>query len=113
MCRGSVEKKKRSEEKLDVLARCRESIKSKAKRLDRKGCVEIFFEKLSTLKKRSFSREEKHIKMNATSKILKQRSIQHVNLSKHLSTYKHSIHRSKTHTHTQNKSNQFYISITS
>ena len=58
MCRGSVEKKKRSEEKLDVLARCRESIKSKAKRLDRKGCVEIFFEKLSTLKKRSFLRED-------------------------------------------------------
>ena len=100
MCRGSVEKKKRSEEKLDVLARCRESIKSKAKRLDRKGCVEIFFEKLSTLKKRSFSREEKHIKMNATSKILKQRSFNMLisqNISQHISIA--SIDPKHTHIH--------------
>ena len=76
--------------------------------LDRKE----FVEKLSSLKKKEVFKGEKHIKMNATSKLLNQRSNQHVKLSKHLSTYKKSIHRSKTHTHTRvlNKSNQFYIS---
>ena len=116
MCWGSVEETKRSEENLDGSAYCRVSIESKAKRLNRKGCVEVSVKKLSSLKKRSFSREEKHIQMNTTSKLLKQRSTQYVKLSKHLSTNKQSIHRSKTHTHTHthtNKSNQFYISKTS
>ena len=49
-------------------------------------------------------RKEKHIEMNATSKLLKKRSNQHVKLSKHLSTYMQSIHRSKTHTHTHTTS---------
>ena len=111
MSQGSVEQTKRSAEKLDGLACCWESIESKAKRLDKRGCVEVSVEKLSSLKKKSFSREEKHIKMNATCKLLKQRSAQYVKLSKHLSTYKQSIHRSKTHT--LNKSNQFYIPKTS
>ena len=65
-----------------------------------------------------FRRRKKHIEMNATSKLLKQRSNQHVKLLKHLTTCMQSIHRSKkkkkkTHTHTLNKSNQFYISKTS
>ena len=77
--------------------------------LDRRESVE----KLSSLKKTGFSRREKHIEMNATSKLIKHRSNQHIKLSKHLSTYKQRIHRSKTHTHTHNKSNQFYISKTS
>ena len=34
------------------------------------------------MKKRKISREEKHIKMNATSKLLNQRSKQHIKLSK-------------------------------
>ena len=56
-------------------------------------------EKLSSLKKKSFSRREKHIEMNAASKLLKHRSNQHIKLSNtHLSTYMQSIHRSKTHT---------------
>ena len=74
MSQGSFEQTKRSVEKLDGLACCRESIESKTKRLDKRGCVEVSVEKLSSLKKKSFSREEKHIKMNATSKLLKQRS---------------------------------------
>ena len=68
---GSIEQKERSKEKLNGSACCRESIDSKAKRLDRKECVEVSVKKLSNLKKMSFSREEKHIKMNATSKLLK------------------------------------------
>ena len=111
MYQGFVKQTKRSEEKLDGSACFWKSIESKAKKLDRRGCVEVFVEKLSSLKKKSFSREEKYIKMNATSKLLKKRSTQHVKLSKHLSTYKQSIHRSKTHT--LNKSNQFYIPKTS
>ena len=63
--------------------------------------------------KEGFSIREKHKEMNATSKLLKHRSNQHIKLSKHLLTYKQIIHRSKTHTHTHNKSNQFYISKTS
>ena len=77
--------------------------------LDRRESVE----KLSSLKKRSFSGREKRIEMNVTSKLLKHRSNQHIKLSKRLSTYKQSIQDPKhTHTHTQNKSNQFYISKT-
>ena len=66
----------------------------------KKGSIE---ENLSSLKKRSFSKREKHKEMNATSKLLNQRSNQHVKLSKtSLNIYaKHS--RSKAHTHTYTK----------
>ena len=49
-----------------------------------------------------FSREEKHIKMNATGKLLKHRFNQHVKLSKtSLNKIMQSIHDPKhTHTHT-------------
>ena len=57
-------------------------------------------EKLSSLKKRIFSRREKHIEMNATIKLLKQTCNQHIKLSKHLSTYMQSI-QGPRHTHTQ------------
>ena len=68
--------------------------------LDRRESVE----KLSSLKKRSFSGREKRIEMNVTSKLLKHRSNQHIKLSKHLSTYKQSIQDPKhTHTHTHTK----------
>ena len=60
-----------------------------------------------------FRRRKKHIEMNAISKLLKNRSNQHIKLLKHLLTNMQSIQRSKTHTHTHNKSNQFYISKTS
>ena len=50
--------------------------------------------------KEGFSIREKHKEMNATSKLLKQRSNQHVKLSKHLSAYMQGIHTSNTHTHT-------------
>ena len=48
------------------------SIEAKERRLDRNGICRGCVEKLSSLKKEVFSREEKHIKMNATSKLLKQ-----------------------------------------
>ena len=74
--RGCVEKKPQGSRN------CRESIDRKAKRLDRKECVKVSVKKLSNLKKMSFSREEKHIKMNATSKQLKHRYNQQIKLSK-------------------------------
>ena len=75
--------------------------------LDRKRICQGFVEKLSSLKKEGFSWEEKHIEMNATSKLLKQTSKQHIKLSKYLSTYMQSIHRSKnTHTHTHTHTQQ-------
>ena len=61
-------------------------------------------EKLSSLKKKGFSRREKHIEMNATSKLLKHRFNQHVKLSKtSLNKKMQSIHDPK-HTHTLKKS---------
>ena len=62
----------------------------------------IYREAVELEKKWVFQRREKHIEMNATSKLLKHRSNQHINLSKHLSTYKQSIQDPKhTHTHTK------------
>ena len=56
---------------------------------------------------------EKHIEMNATSKLFKHRSNQHIKLLKTSLNEKkkkmQSIHDPK-HTHILNKSNQFYIS---
>ena len=55
----------------------------------------------------SFSREEKNIKMNAKSKLLKQISTQNVKLSIHLlkKKKKTSIDPKHTHTHTHNNNN--------
>ena len=109
-CRECVEQELRN---LDGLRICQDVIEKRERRLNRKRIYRGSVEKLSSLKKGSFSREEKHIKMNATSKLLNQRSNQYIKLLRHRSIYKHSIHRSKnthTHTHTLNKSNQFYIS---
>ena len=84
----------------------------------KKGSIEmnlsrIYWEAIE-LKENEFFNEEKHKEMNATSKLLKQKSNQHIKLSKHLSTYMQSIDpNTHTHTHTLNKSNQFYISKTS
>ena len=111
-CRGSVDGKntsmdRESVENLSAKQRAqkfclmdRDSVKiCREKR--KKGSIEMeSVEKLSSLKKRSFSRKEKYIKMNATSKLLKQRSNQHIKFSKHLSTYMQSIQDPKhTHTH--------------
>ena len=96
-CRDSIEKKPKN---LDGSRICRWSIKKRERRLDRKRIHRGFVEKLSSLKRMNFSREEKSIKMNATSKLLNQGSKQHIKLSKHLSTHMQSIHRSKNaHTH--------------
>ena len=62
------------------------------------------------LEENEFFKEEKHKEIKATSKLLSQRSNQHIKLSKLNSTLMQSIHRSKN---TLNKSNQFYISKTS
>ena len=59
-----------------------ESIKDLSRK-EKEGSIEReFVEKLSSLKKRSFSIKEKHIKMNATNKLHNQRSKQHIKLSK-------------------------------
>ena len=74
-------------------------------RSQEEGLIErITVKDVSSLKKKGFSRREKHIEINVTSKLLKQRSNQHVKHSKHLSTHMQSIDP-KTHTHTLNKSN--------
>ena len=66
-------------------------------------------------RKKFFKRREKHIKMNATSKQL---NIDPINIlsSQNISQQenaKHSKIQKKEHTHTHNKSNQFYFSKTS
>ena len=79
--------------------------------LNRRESVKDRSRSCRVLKENVFQRREKHIEMNATSKLLKHRSNQHIKLSKHLSIDMQSIHNPKhTHTHTHNKSNQFYIS---
>ena len=86
---------------------CREKDKE---RLDRREFVEGLSRSYRAWRKKVFQRREKHIEMNATSKLLKQGSKQHVKLSRLLSTNMQSIQKSKTHIHTLNKFNQFYIS---
>ena len=56
----------------------------------KKGSIEMKLSRICQeavgLEERRFSRREKHIEMNATSKLLNQKSNQHIKLSKHLST---------------------------
>ena len=74
-CRESVEEKPRN---LDG-SRIRQDLSRKGERRARwKGICQGSVEKLSSLKKEGFSRREKHIEMNATSKLLKHRSNQHI-----------------------------------
>ena len=74
-CRESIEKKPRN---LDG-SRIRQDLSRKGERRARwKGICQGSVEKLSSLKKEGFSRREKHIEMNATSKLLKHRSNQHI-----------------------------------
>ena len=75
------------------------SIEAKERKLDRNEFVEDLSRSCRARRKGVFQRKEKHIEMNATSKLHKHRSNQHIKLSKNLSTYMQSIHRSKTHTH--------------
>ena len=112
-CLKAIEKKPRN---LDGSRSCREAIKyTESKEIflngsrfllkkRKKGSIERnpsrFYREAVELEENEFFKEEKHIKMNATSKLLNQRSNQHVKLSKHLSTYMQSIHRSRTKTHT-------------
>ena len=77
------------------------SVEKRERKARQKEIYQGSVEKLLSFKKECFSRREKHKEMNATSKLLKQGSNQHIKLSKHLSTYKQSIHRSKTHIHTK------------
>ena len=84
----------------------------------KRGSIEVnllrIYREAVELEEKRFFKEEKSKEINATSKLLKHRSNQHIELSKHLLTYMQSIQDPKcTHTHTLNKSNQFYISKTS
>ena len=71
----------------------------KKEELDRRESVRICREAVE-LEENEFFKEEKHKKMNATSKLLKHRFNQHIKLSKHLLTYMQSIQDLK-HTHTK------------
>ena len=75
------------------------SIEVKQRKLDRNESVEDLARSCWAWRKGVFQRREKHIEMNATSKLFKHRS-KHIKLSKRLSRNMQSIHRSKTHTHT-------------
>ena len=79
-------------------------LEKKKEGLDRKESIQNLSISCWAWKKKVFQRREKHIKMNAVSKQLNQRSNQYVKLSKHLSSNMQSIHRSKTHTHTHTTS---------
>ena len=74
--------------------------------LDRSESIEDLSRSCRAWRKWVFQREEKHIEMNATSKLLKHRSNQHVKLSKtSLNKKMKNIHDPKhTHTHTHTKS---------
>ena len=79
----------------------RESIKKLSRPEEESSIERNLLRSCRAWRKKVFSRREKHIEINATYKLLKQTSKSHIKLSTHLSTYKHSIHRSKhTHTHT-------------
>ena len=77
----------------------------KKKGLDRRESVKDLLRSYRAWRKGIFQRREKHIEMNATSKLLNDRCKQHIkSLKTSLNIYaKHS--RSKTHTHTLNRSN--------
>ena len=78
------------------------SIKAEERKLDRNESIDDLSRSCWAWRKGVFQRREKHVEMNATSKLLKHRSKQHIKLSKHLSTYMQSIH---THTHTTSLTN--------
>ena len=62
------------------------------------------YREIVELEENEFFKEDKHKEMNATSKLLKHRSNQHIKLSKNLSTYMQSIQDPKyTHTRTHTK----------
>ena len=115
-CRESIEEKPKN---LDGSRICQDGETQKSRWIEnpsrfvekrrKNGSIEV---NLSSLKKEGFSRREKHKEMNATKKLLKQGSNQHIKLKTSLNIYAKDS-RSKTHTNTLNKSNQFYISETS
>ena len=95
-CREFIEKKSRN---LDGL-RLRSSIEKRRN----KGSIEMNLSRICQeaieLEENEFFKEEKHKEMNATSKLLKHKTNQHIKLSKYLSTYMKSIQDPKhTHTH--------------
>ena len=113
-CRVSIDGKNTSMDREyveNLSARQKEKEGKRRKKLLRikKGSIEGSLSRICwkavELEENRFSRREKHIEMNATSKLLKHRSNQHIKLSKHLLTYKQIIHRSKTHTHTTSLTN--------
>ena len=99
ICRDAIEKAKSTGKFLKGSRICRGSIEKKEKRLNRKVICWESVEKLSSLKKRSFSREEKHIKMNVTSKLSTKHPsdiLRSQNISQHIA--KHTWIQKHTHT---------------
>ena len=80
ICRESIGQIEILEKFLNGSRSCQRSVEI-TKRLDRKDICRGCVKELSSLKKRDFSRREKHIEMNATNKLLKQASKQHVKYS--------------------------------
>ena len=75
------------------------SIEKRRKKGSIEGNLSRICREAVELEEKKFFKVEKHKKMNATSKLLKDKSNQHIKLSKQLSTYMQSIQDSK-HTHT-------------
>ena len=89
--RESIKQTESSENFLDGSRSYRGSVEITRRRLDRKDICRGCVEELPSLKKRSFSRREKHIEMNAYIKLLTQTSNQHIKLSKLISNKMQSI----------------------
>ena len=111
--RETVEKLSRQILESSLDRNCANFCRERNEGLNRCKFVEDLSRSCRAWRKGVFQREEKHIEMNATSKLLNHRSNQHVKLSKTSFNKKiQSIHDPE-HTHTLNKFNQFYISKTS
>ena len=86
------------------------SIETKERKLDRNGNYRGFVEKLSSLKKRSFSRKGKKEKKRKGNKQATQpKKSLNILSSQNISQHKCKAFIYPKHTHTLNKSNQFYI----
>ena len=85
------------------------SIETKERKLDRNGNYWGFVEKLSSLKKRSFSRKGKKKKKKGNKQATQSKKSLNILSSQNISQHKCKAFIYPKHTHTLNKSNQFYI----
>ena len=107
ICREAIETNSR---KLRWIEGALRSVEKSNPRVSIASHLSRFVEKLSSLMKNSFSKKRKTQKWMQSSKLLNQRSKKHFKLSKTSLNKKTVKHLDPKHTHTLNKSNQFYIS---